>query len=204
MRSRQTGAQWQLNSLAQMRGQGTRSERLSALVAATVARQKEGAPGHTWPPARIEEVTGPGRMQSTKVEQYMTTDLFTVHEDELVEFVACLMDWQRIRHVLVEDNQHRLVGLVSHRNLLRYLGEHGGRGEKQTSVKDIMVRNPVSVTPETKTMEAIRLMRERKIGSLPVVRDEQLVGIITERDFIHIASQILDAAGAEEKVHSTV
>ena len=201
VRARQTGAQWQLDSLAKMRGQGTRSERLSALVAATVARQKEGTPGHTWPPARIEDVTGPGRMQSTKVEQYMTTDLFTVHEDELVEFVACLMDWQRIRHVLVEDNKHRLVGLVSHRNLLRHLAEQGGRrgGLEQTSVKDIMVQNPVSVTPETKTMEAIRLMRERKIGSLPVVRDGQLVGIITERDFIHIASQILDASGKEEE-----
>ena len=133
-------------------------------------------------------------MQRTKVEHYMTTDLFTVHEDELVEFVAVLMDWQRIRHVLVEDHQHRLVGLVSHRNLLRYLAEHGGgRGDRErTSVKDVMVRDPISVTPETKTVEAIRLMREHKIGSLPVVRDGQLVGIITERDFIHIASQLLD------------
>ena len=197
VRSRRTGAQWQLDSLAKMHRKGTRSERLSALVAATVARQKEGAPGHTWPPALVEDVAVPGRMQSTKVEHYMTTDLFTVHEDELVEFVACLMDWQRIRHVLVEDNQHRLVGLVSHRNLLRYLAEHGaakGAGEQTTSVKHIMVRDPISVTPETKTMEAIRIMREHKIGSLPVVREGQLVGIITERDFIHIASQILDGS----------
>ena len=194
VRSRRTGAQWQLDSLARLRGRGTRSERLAALVAATVARQKEGAPGHTWAPAEIADVARPGRMQSTKVEHYMTTDLFTVHEDELVEFVAVLMDWQRIRHVLVEDNQHRLVGLVSHRNLLRYLAEHGGgqADREGTSVKDIMVRDPITVAPETKTVDAIALMREHKIGSLPVVREGQLVGIITERDFIHIASQLLD------------
>ena len=52
----------------------------------------------------------------------MTTDLFTVHEDDPVELVANLMDWERIRHVPVEDHEHRLVGLVSYRALLRLLG----------------------------------------------------------------------------------
>ena len=55
-----------------------------------------------------------------------------------------------------------------------------------------MIKDPLAVTPETSTMEAIQSMRKHRIGALPVVRDDQLVGIITEGDFIRIAGQLLD------------
>ena len=196
VRTGQTGSQWQLDSLDAMKekSSGKRAERLNALVAAMVTRQEEGTPVHEWPLARMSEGAAPERMQRSRVEHYMATDLFTVHEDEPVEFVACLMDWQRIRQVLVEDEQHRLVGLVSHRSLLRYLAERDAeRGEAPpVPVREIMVRDPVSVSPEMSTLDAIELMRERQIGALPVVREDQLVGIVTERDFIEIAGQLLD------------
>jgi len=200
--SRQTGSQWQLDSLAGMKQEGTRSDRLNAVVGASIDRQMKGEPVHTWPLAKLHEGYIQRRMERTRVEQYMNTDLFTVNEEELVEFLACLMDWQRIRHVLVEDNEHRLVGLVTHRSLLRYLADHktasapGNRSQSDKNegiaVKDIMIRNPISVTPETPTIDAIHVMRKHKIGSLPVVREGRLVGLITEQEFIHIAGQLLD------------
>ena len=199
--SRQTGSQWQLDSLAGMKQEGTRADRLNAVVAASIDRQLKGEPVHTWPLAKLHEGYIKRRMERTRVEQYMNTDLFTVNEEELVEFLACLMDWQRIRHVLVEDNEHRLVGLVTHRSLLRYLADHktaapGNQSQPDKTegiaVKDIMIRNPISVTPETPTIDAIHVMRKHKIGSLPVVREGRLVGLITEQEFIHIAGQLLD------------
>ncbi len=51
----------------------------------------------------------------------MTTDLITVGEDEPIDLVARLMDWHHIHHIPVEDERHRLLGLVSHRSLLRFL-----------------------------------------------------------------------------------
>ncbi len=192
--TRQTGAQWQLDSLAGMKGKGARAERLASLTAAMSFHQKEGSPVHTWPLAQLEGVAVSDRLHNTRVEHFMTTDLFTVHEEELVELVAALMDWRRIRHILVEDDQHQLVGLVTHRSLLRFLAEQWqAEGPvRDIPVKEIMVHKPISVAPETSTMEAIRIMRAHGIGSLPVVRDGQLLGIITERDFIHIAGQLLD------------
>ena len=192
--SRRTGSQWQLDSLSAMKKEGTRSERLSAIVAATVKRQKEGAPVHEWPLAELRDGLIARRMEKTRVEQYMSTDLITVNEEELVELVACLMDWQRIRHVLVEDHDHRLVGLVTHRNLLRFLAENGDRDRtlSEIPVRDIMVKDPIAVSPDTPTVEAVRIMRKHRIGSLPVVRDGRLIGLITETDFIHIAGELLD------------
>lgn len=190
------GAEWQLASLNRMRHEtpgATRSEMLTALVAGMVTRQEAGTPVAEWDLASIAEGRRAPRLDKTRVEHYMTTDLYTVHEDELVDLVASLMDWQHIRHVLVEDEEHRLVGLVSHRSLLRYLVLAPRVEDRFASVKDIMHTDVVTVAPDTLTSDAVRLMREKGIGALPVVRDGQLVGIVTERDFIAIAGQLLDA-----------
>ena len=190
--TQQTGAQWQLDSLSRMQGVGSRAERLGALTRGMVERQKDGDPVHEWSLATLEEGYTPTGMQETNVEAYMTTDPFTVHEKESIEFVARLMDWQKIRHVLVEDEEHRLVGLVSHRTLLRHMAERTEQPEGGVPVGNIMVEDPISVSPDRPTLEAVELMREHEIGALPVVRENRLVGIITEQDFIQIAGNILD------------
>jgi CBS domain-containing protein/gamma-glutamyl:cysteine ligase YbdK (ATP-grasp superfamily) len=194
VRTRRTGSQWQLNSLAEMNKNASRGERLCALVAGMIRRQKEGKPVHEWSLATLDEAYSPNRMQNSFVEDYMSTDLFTVHEQETVEFVAYLMDWQHIRHVLVEDERHRLVGLVSHRSLLRHLAAREAAPEGGVPVGEIMVRDPISVPPDMPTADAVQLMRTHKISALPVVRDDQLVGIITERDFIDVAGQLLEGS----------
>lgn len=191
--SARTGAQWLLDSCANMKERGGRSERMAALTAATLARQIEGRPVHEWKLAELSEAGG-WEDHYSRVEQFMTTDLFTVNQDELVDLVACLMDWEHIRHVPVEDEQHRLVGLVSHRILLRMMAQGKGTSkENPVPVSEVMHRDVITVAPETPTLDAIELMKEHKIGCLPVVRDGRLVGIVTERDFVTISGQLLDA-----------
>lgn len=187
-----TGTQWTMRSLAGMRDQGTRAERLAAVTAATVHRQRVGTPVHTWEPAEIRDAGG-WRLNYVRVEQYMTTSLFTVHEDESVEMVAFLMDRKQIRHVLVEDDDHGLVGIVSYRSLIRLMaGSLDGRGDDAPPVKTIMERDPVSVAPETPTLDAIDLMRRHRVSCLPVVKGGKLVGIVSERDFMPIAYELLE------------
>lgn len=192
--SKRTGAQWQLHSLASMKkaGTSTRAERLDTLVNCMIRRQKDGRPGHEWELAQLES-RPLNTIHGTRVEHFMTTDLFTVRQDELIEFVAVLMGWRHIRHVLVEDEDHRLVGLVTHRSILRFLTDtQEGEDDRDQPVSAIMVRNPISVTPETATIEAIRLMREKNVGALPVVLGKQLVGVITETDFNLLAARLFE------------
>lgn len=201
-----TGSTWQLDSLAGMGGSGSPAERLAALTSAVITRQEAGHPGHEWELATLQEAGAWERLYA-RVEQFMTTDLFTVNEHELVDLVACLMDWEHIRHVPVEDNDHRLVGLVSHRALLRLMARGRGAGtrDKPIPVSEVMHKQVITVAPETPTMEAIALMQRHKIGCLPVIRNDRLVGIVTERDFMNVAAQLLtEVLGSKEEEAPTL
>ena len=190
--SLRTGSRWQLHSLADMGEKGTLEERMAALVAATVERQRHGRPIHEWGRAEIGEAGG-WKPSYLRVEQYMSTDLLTVNEEEAIDLVVNLMDWHRIHHVPVEDNEHRLIGLVSHRPLLRFLASDEGRGEEgPVPVSQVMATDLITVDPETSTLDAIDEMRRHRISCLPVVKDDRLIGIVTERDFMRIAGQLLE------------
>ena len=198
MESIGTGANWLLRSLAALKGQGTRSEQLAALTGATAKRQQSGKPGHEWDLAKIEE-SGGWKENYLRVEQYMTTELYTVHEEELVDLVAFLMDRKQIRHVIVEDDEQQVVGLVSYRSLLRLLTRgDSGQGAGTVPVKDIMVRDPITVEPETSTIEAIEIMRKHGVSVLPVVKNGKLVGVVGERDFMPIARHFIEEKLKEE------
>ena len=95
-----------------------------------------------------------------------------------------------------ESVDRRLVGLVSNRALMRILAR--GDGRDAVAVRDIMKADPVSISPETSSIEAIELMRVHRVGCLPVVRDGVLVGIVTEHDFVQMAAGLLDRWLREE------
>jgi len=104
-----------------------------------------------------------------------------------------------VRHVPVEDDRGRLVGLVSHRALLRLVATGRVGKEHRVTVDEIMNREPLTVEPETSTVEAIQLMREKKLACLPVTRNGQLVGIVTEHDLIVVASHLLESQLAKDE-----
>jgi CBS domain-containing protein/gamma-glutamyl:cysteine ligase YbdK (ATP-grasp superfamily) len=190
VRSGRTGAQWMLESLEAMGEEGTSDLRQRKLAAAILERQQDGEPVHRW--AIIKAYGSEGwRVSHQTVGHLMSTDLFTVRPDDLVEMVARVMEWRDVRHVPVEDGEGRLVGIVSHRSLLRMLadGPPGGGGEL-VAVRQIMNPDPVSVAPTTAVAEAVEIMRRRHIGSLPVVEDGRLVGIVTVYDFLESAARL--------------
>ncbi len=192
VRSGQTGAQWMFDSLASMK-QGKRDEKFRAIVAATWENQASGAPVHEWPLAVYDPATSDWRRSYQTVDQVMTRDLFTVHPEDLVDLAASLMEWEHIRHVPVEDDGGRLVGLVSHRTLMRLIGRGAASGQNEPiAVREIMKPDPVSVSPETGVLDAISLMRRKRVSCLPVTRNEKLVGIVTERDFLDVAQRLFE------------
>lgn len=195
--SKRTGAKWLLDSLKGMGTQGTLEERLRNVTSGAIDYQQRGLPVHEWPLAEFCP-SQDWRDSYRTVGQFMTTDLFTVRPDDLIDFAASLMEWKHLRQVPVEDDFGDLVGLVGHRDLLRMIARGTLKGEDAASVRDLMKPNPISVEPSFPTVDAIRLMREKKVSSLPVVEDGKLVGIITEADLLGVASKVLEKMLSED------
>lgn len=186
-----TGARWMLDSFSRLANTGTRAERMAVLSEAISINQVAGRPVHEWPTISSDQ-TAPRSSNMRSVGQIMTTDLFTVHESDVIDFAASLMDWQHVRHIPVEDDDHNLVGLVSHRAVLRHLARLNSDGRPESvPVSAIMSTKVITVTPSTPTIEAIELMQTNSISCLPVVRDSKLVGILTEHDIVQLAEPLL-------------
>jgi CBS domain-containing protein len=189
--SGKTGSQWLLHSLAAMRSANTKDAIVGALTAATVQRQWEGKPVHKWPPAKIDE----GRttaLKGLRIEEFMTTDLFTVRPEEPIDLVVNLMDWKHIRHVPVENDRGHVIGIVSWFDIVHHYACSANLGHDSPPVSVVMQEKPATVAPETLVFDAIALMRRDKLASLLVVKDESLVGIVTERDLLNITAHLLE------------
>src|SRR5689334_5811308 len=186
----QTGARWIMKSLIANGSSATKDSAQRTLTAAMLKNQKQGQPIHRWPIIEKGESEEWEHGYRT-VGQFMSTDLFTVKPDDLIDLAASVMDWRHVRHVPVEDEEGRVVGLVTHRGLLRVMS-NGNRfvGGNPVTVREVMVENPVTVSPSTSSLAAIEVMRTNRIGCLPVVEGDQLVGIVTSYDFLEASAKL--------------
>ena len=147
-------------------------------------------------------------MKNLRVRDLMTAVVLSVHPDDTVETVYDLMSERGIRHLTVVDRDGDLVGLVSHRDLLRHSPIE--RAEvpvfllrqilRRTLVEEVMTSEVETAAPELPLSEAARVMFENKFGCLPVLESSKLVGILTESDFVRFFCD--DAVGQAEPVAS--
>jgi CBS domain-containing protein len=191
VRVEKTGAQWMIDSLAVMDPRAKPNVRMRTLTAAMKANQELNKPIHQWKPAEISKHSDWIDNYKT-VEQFMITDLFTVRPEDVVDLAASLMHWRHVRHVPVEDDDGRLIGIVSHRDLLELVAMGRIKDSREIIIREIMKTELIMIAPETPTLTALNLMREKNIGCLPVVRNERLVGLITAYDFLTVSAKLLE------------
>ncbi len=190
--SGQSGASWSLGIYSRYRSRATQEQALSALTALQIENQKTGKPIHKWQPVRRLKVRYSKHNFET-VEQVMNRDIVTVGPDEPIEFVANIMLWERLRHIPVENERRQLIGLVSYRALMSLLLKKSNlNGNRALSVKDVMKRKPTTVSPDTPTRKAVRLMQQKGFGCLPVVNKGKLVGVLTETGLLKSTSKLLE------------
>jgi acetoin utilization protein AcuB len=133
-----------------------------------------------------------------RIKQMMTENPVTVSPDTLVLDAQRIMKEKNIRRLPVVD-KGKLVGIVTKTELLENAPSvaHGLNDLlSKMKVKEIMRKNPVTVTPETPFEDALRIGQEKKIGSFPVVDDGKLLGITTESDIVRF---LIRALGIHEE-----
>ena len=132
------------------------------------------------------------------VRDVMTEDPFTIEPDAPLDRASDVMRTKDLRHLPVVDLAGRLIGIIAERDLRRAAlapavdedvpaGERRplcgpGQAPEELRVKDVMSCDVLTTHPEAPLPHAARVMFERRVGSLPVILDGRLVGMLTEKD----------------------
>jgi acetoin utilization protein AcuB len=135
------------------------------------------------------------------VGERMSSPVITIQPDMPMPDALDLMHQERVRRFPVVERQGKLVGIVSERDLL-----HASPSDATSLsiweinylltkivVGDIMTRDVITIKEDTPLEEAARIMTDNKIGGLPILRGDNLVGIITETDLFKIFLELLGA-----------
>ena len=131
------------------------------------------------------------------VADLMTRGVEVLRRNDALSIADEVMKQKRVRHMPVLDENNRLVGIVSQRDLFRgalakVLGDGASQAERSMAtllVKDVMQTEVETARPETPLGEAARSMVRKKIGCLPVLKEGKVVAILTEADFVGWAAR---------------
>lgn len=126
------------------------------------------------------------------ISSIMTTELITLSFTDTLYSAEKRLKVNHIRHIPVID-KNKLVGLISLSDLKRisFIDAYSNQGTEDTpvynmlSIKDMMIKNPITITPDATIYEVAKLITHKEFHSLPVVENEKLVGIVTTTDLLN-------------------
>lgn len=175
---KQTGASWIIDSLRSLRSRNTVDESMLLITQYMRKHCLGSAPVHQWEiPKQSTLASIPNRYQ--RVDSIMVTNLVTIREDDLIDFADTLMAWNNVHHLPVENLKGEITGIVSKRDIERFREQDDNRDALVTAC---MTTDIVTVAPEASLAEAEQTMLDNDFGSMPVVRDNCVVGIVTAND----------------------
>ncbi|HEX5066693.1 MAG TPA: CBS domain-containing protein [Myxococcota bacterium] len=153
-------------------------------------------------------------LRERPVSEIMQREVATLREDDQLTVADDVMRLGQVRHMPVLAGE-KLVGIVSNRDLLAAsltsALQFGARERRaflrSVEVREVMTKDVVSVGPDMPIAKAARILIERRIGCLPVVKGEELVGLVTETDLLRAAyldegEAVVDATATKGEVMS--
>ncbi|UOY07933.1 CBS domain-containing protein [Muricauda sp. SCSIO 64092] len=171
-----TGEQWQVANLRKLKKKFKTDKSLVLLTKKMVENQTNNLPIHKWEDIHLEKVKRTPRL----VKELMTTHLLKLNEDDYVSMAKAIMEWNGIHHIPVENDHGELAGLLTWGYLESLEKEVNF---ESTVVSDVMIKDVITISPESEVSLALASMETNKIGCLPVVLDNTLVGILSKTDF---------------------
>lgn len=182
----QTGSQWIIKNYRNARKKIDKDSTLKLITLNMMENGYNNIPVAEW---KDVDISRKYEIQNKfeKVSQVMTTDLFVVRETDMVQLVLKIMEWRHFNRMPVEGPKGQLIGLLTHSRLKRLIEEDASVKEKL--VGDVMIKDVKTADPDEKLQYAVDKMKKYKVGCLPVVRDNTLIGIITETDIIKIITE---------------
>jgi len=125
-----------------------------------------------------------------EINEVMNPEVFVVQENQQVGHARNLMISHGISRVVVVNDDDIPVGMVTEKDLTRKLKGKGpqwkSRPIDKISIKRVMSSNPITARPNDKIQKAIELLIKNKIGSIPIVDEDGIAGIITKTDLMKV------------------
>ncbi len=135
-------------------------------------------------------------MQNTLVRDIMSAPPIVIDPEASLTQAQSLMEEAHVRRLPVVDEQGRLVGIISRGDVREGLSATATKSpydpdaqEQWLTVAEVMTANVITVSPDTPLWQVAELMLQHKIGGLPVVEGERVVGVITESDIFKLVAQ---------------
>lgn len=189
-RRHMNGSRWILQSFTKFKEETHKDESLTALTAAIYHNQKKSKPAHEWPLPELHDFVqyDPSQML---VEEFMTHDIFTLQKDDLLIYASKMLDWSDYPSLCVEDKNGDLVGVIRSKQILNYYAR-AIKNKSKGTVKDVMDAQPITVTQQMKIIDVIDIMKSNQLKMVPVVKGKELIGIISERDFMAMSKRLIE------------
>ena len=177
------GSKWILHNFNTLLHGSTANEACRNITEAIYHNQMASKPVHLWKDVDLNKDYA--RKHFRKARDLMETQLYIAKENDIVELAINMMDWKNIRSVPVENSENELVGLVTARELLKYLTQSDDN--KPDSIKEIMNTEYLTISPNATTAEVVNLMAETRASCVLVTEGKHLAGLISESDVVQVA-----------------
>ena len=172
-----SGSEWIVKNYRNLLESHKSFEAAQILTSKMYEKQQKDYPVSSWKMLRKDASFS---LDGTKlVKHRMSTDILSVDVNDSVELVLNIMKWKNIRHMPVINSDRELVGLITSRDVNKYFKNHEPLKE---SVSDFMTKELIATNQYETVENAKTIMEENKINSLPVLKDNKLIGIITTSD----------------------
>ena len=175
----QNGSEWIRKSYRNLLKSKKPLNALQTLTSNLYKKQEAGFPVSSW--NLLQKHTPSFVKHDRLVKHAMSTDIFSVDENDSIELVLNIMQWKNVHHVPVINNNKKLIGLLTKADIKSYINNDK---MLQDSIKHIMKKEVISINQYNSLNEAKALMEKHKIKGLPVVKYNKLIGIITTKDIL--------------------
>lgn len=175
--SHRTGSDWIVNSLRKLNRTNNVDESILMVTDRMNQNCRDAIPVHEWSLPDSKLICQiPDRYE--RVDSIMISDVMMVRDDDLLDFAKALMEWYGYDRLPVENLKGQIRGVITAKDIDAY----SSKATKQSLVSECMTTDVLTVPPERSVEKAEKIMIANGIGSLPVVRDDRVIGILTSDD----------------------
>lgn len=175
--AKQTGADWIVKSMRDLNQSHSVNDSILMITQRMNDYCQNNVPVYQWETPSTKLIGSiPDRYE--RVDSIMNCEVIIVRDDDLLDFAKSLMDWYQFDRLPVENFKGQIRGVITAKDIAAY----SENANSETLVRECMTADVVTIPPERSLEKAEKVMIANGIGSLPVVRDDRIIGIITSDD----------------------